>query len=73
MFSISVYPFLNNFRISAFSKVRYRNESGMNGREKEWSTPKTTFQGLKGSMELGLVRARRSLALLRSEFFFLFW
>ena len=67
VFSISVYPSLNNFRISAFSKVRYLNESRMNGREKEWSTPKTTFQCLKGSMELGLVRARRSLALLHSD------
>ena len=72
VFSISVYPSLNNFRISAFSKVRYLNESRMNGREKEWSTPKTTFQCLKGSMELGLVRARRSLALLHSEFYFYF-
>ena len=45
----------------------------MNGREKEWSTPKTTFQCLKGSMELGLVRTRRSLALLRSEFFIFYF
>ena len=43
----------------------------MNGREKEWSTPKTTFQCFKGSMELGLVRARRRLALLHSGFFFI--
>ena len=26
VFSISVYPSLNNFRISAFSKVKYQNQ-----------------------------------------------